>query len=265
MLEFLLAVFRTAIGHFWNYNGRGMHLALFFMALLFLLAVVKKEEEEPKILLVGYSILFALIYLCPITAYIIMYRCIGENVYWRMFWLLPVLITISYVLVRWLFQTKGRMQFALFFIGAAVVIVITGTPVYTRANFQTSENEYKIPQSAIDICDFIEEDYQGEGNPKVTVPNELLCYIRQYDAGIRMPYGRNALKEQKLNKRRTKIYQMMSSGQVDWKKLIVLLKKEESDYFVYATGVGSEELSGNGYVPVGEVEGYTIYYCEQME
>lgn len=265
MLEFMLGIFRTAVAHFGGFNGSGMHMALFFAAVLYLIAVKKEEEERSRTLIVGYSILFAILYLCPVTAYIIMEYCIGDSVYWRMFWLLPTIITIAYVFVKWLFQTRGKGQFALFFVCAAAVIVITGAPVYTQENYYPAENEYKIPQSAIDICEFIEQNRGEEEQVKVTVPNELLCYIRQYNASIKMPYGRNALTGQSLGERRTQIYEMMTSGNIDWEKMLQLLKEEKSNYFVYPFGIGSEELERGGYVLAGDVNGYSIYHCENME
>lgn len=265
MLEFLMAIYHTAVGFFWEYNGNGLHIALFFAALLYLIAAKKEEEDKTKKLIVGYTVLFALIYLCPVTAYIIMKYCIGTSVYWRMFWLLPFNITISYVFVKWLFQTNGKKQFAVFIVAAVAVIVLCGSPVYTKANFILPENEYKIPQSAVEVCELIQEDYDKEGSPKATVPNELLCYIRQYDAGIHMPYGRNALKGEKLNKRRSEIYAMMSSGKIDWKRMSELLKEEESHYFVYALENGAEELEQYGYHIVGKTADYSIYRCDAVE
>lgn len=265
MLEFLWKIYQTALGHFWDYNGNGLHIGLFFAAVLYLIAAKKEEEEKTKKLLVGYTVLFAFVYLCPVTAYIIMQYCIGGSVYWRMLWLLPLNITISYVFVKWLFQTKGKMQFALFAVVAVVIIILSGSPVYTKTNFTSAENAYKIPQSAIEVCEIIEKDYDGKDNPKATVSNELLCYIRQYDAGIRMPYGRNALKGEKLSKRKSEIYSMLTSGEIDWARMSELLKKENSNYFVYATDSGIEELGNYGYHAVGGTSGYSIYRCDDME
>lgn len=261
----MVGIVQTAIAHFWGFNGVGMHFALFVAAILYLIAVKKAGEDKPRTILGGYSILFAVLYLCPVTAYIIMNYCIGETVYWRMFWLLPLIIVIAYVFVDWLFQTKSKGQFGFFFLAATVVIVLLGEPVYTKENFYPAENEYKIPQNAIEICTIIENDYKGEGKPKVTVPNELLCYIRQYDAGIKMPYGRNALTGHKLGKRETEIYEMMSSGNIEWNTMIRLLKDEKSDYFVYSDGIGVEELEQGGYVLIQQVNGYSVYHCEMME
>lgn len=268
MIESMKSVFQTTIEFFWGFNGTGMHLPLFFLAILYLIAVKKKGEEKQRTMLVGYSLLFAVVYLCPVTAYIIMRYCIGEKVYWRMFWLLPFIIMISYVLVRWLFQTESKKQFAFFVVAAVLVLRMTGSPVYTEANFYPAENAYKIPQNVVAICDFIEEDYPRDDKPKVTVPNELVCYIRQYDAGIKMPYGRNALTGSKLDRRRAEIYEMMSSGDVEWERMIQLLKEEKSHYLIYPLGTlgdGAEELEREGYLFRGDIGGYGIYRCDDME
>lgn len=306
MAEYLLGVFRTVIIKFWEYNGNGLHIGLFFAAVLYLLAFQRDEDKEAKVLFFDYSILLAILCFCPISAHIIIKYCIGAEVYWRMFWLLPMFFCIAYVLVRWLFAVEGRMRFAIFFVAAAAVIMLSGQRVYTTANFQKAENAYKLPQSVIEVCDFVREDYRkasgtdsgtdsgtvsgadsgtdsaensskdsgtvsdqdhgADAQPKITVPNDLLCYIRQYDAGIRMPYGRNALKGQKMGKAKTAIFQMMTSGEVDWARMAELLKEEHSDYFIYPQdAMVGEELEENGYHFVGVAGEYSVFRCDGWE
>ena len=60
----------TALEKLKDYNGKGWHVALFVLALVFLWLGTK--EKEHKKLFTGYSILFVILYFCPVTAKIIM-------------------------------------------------------------------------------------------------------------------------------------------------------------------------------------------------
>ena len=64
-------------------------------------------------------------------------------------------------------------------VAALGTIALSGQKIYSKATFTEAENEYKLPQAALDVADIL----AGAGvNWKVrsVVPNELLCYIRQY-------------------------------------------------------------------------------------
>ena len=66
----------TALEKLKDYNGKGWHVALFVLALVFLWLGTK--EKEHKKLFTGYSILFAILYFCPVTAKSIMKYCVEE-------------------------------------------------------------------------------------------------------------------------------------------------------------------------------------------
>ena len=67
---------------------------------------------------------------------------------------------------------------------------LSGQKIYSKATFTEAENEYKLPQAALDVADIL----AGAGvswKVRSVVPNELLCYIRQYRCDIGLFYGRN--------------------------------------------------------------------------
>lgn len=256
-------VIEAVIRHFQQFTAGGMYLGMFFISVLYLAA--EKKEEENRRLFCGYTVLFGFIYGFPVTAYIIMNYCIGELVYWRMFWMLPVWIVTAYVLTQWQWKADKKIWRCLFFAAAAVVLVCGGRAVYTSQNFQKVQNDYKIPDTVIEVCEGIETDAKEMGNTRIkaVVPNELVSYIRQYDAGIAMPYGRNALKGQKMGKRDTYIYESMTSLMYDWKEFAKKLKEEKCNYFVCNMNVeNSWEIEAYGFQEIMQTEAYKIYHLE---
>lgn len=257
------SVIEAAIVHFQKFTENGIYLGLFFMAVLYLMA--EKKEQENRKLFCGYTIVFAVLYWFPITAYIIMKYCIGELVYWRMFWILPIWIVIAYVLVEWQWKIEKKSLQYLFFSIAAGVLIFCGKPVYNSANFQKAENAYKIPQIVIELCDAIEADAKEAGieEIKAVVPIEWITQIRQYDAAIGMPYGRNAVKREKMNKRDTYIFETIVSSNYEWERFAQALKEEKCNYYIcQANFEASKEIEKYGFKETTEIGSYKIYRLE---
>lgn len=263
-------VFHTAWEVYGQFIGTGMHIGLFLTALLFLNGTPKANAERARVsLLSGYSMVFFGIYFFPVTAKVIMEYCIGAEVYWRMFWILPLPAVVAYAFAFHLKAPLPARKKAALAAGAALVIAVTGSAVYTPQNFSRADNIYKVPQNVVELCDRIEEDakMRGVSGKKAVVVNELLPYVRQYDAGIQMAYGRNALRDKGFeNKNCKKIYQLMCGAQGDFQEIKKYSKMEGCNYLVYyKDNLASEALVELGYETVAEVEGYCIYYLEVGE
>ena len=242
----------------------GMHLGLYFSAILFLNVLSRtKREKEDSYLLSGYSLLFWGIFFFPITAKIIIDYCIGGSVYWRMFWILPFPLVIAYAFALSLKQVHVSWKRYGLVLCMAVAIMGTGTLVYTPENFSGAENIYRIPQAAVEVCQIINEDAHEHKleERKVIATNDLLPYIRQYDGGILMPYGRNAPKEGKFqNKNCKRIYNTINSPEVDFEKLLKYAKKEHCNYLVYfSTEEADAALGRLGCEAVGDTGQYRIF------
>ena len=258
---------RTILEVAWNtylgFKGGGMHLGLYFAAVLFLVILSKTDNEKKNsYLLSGYSILFWGIFFFPLTAKIIVEYCIDSSVYWRMFWILPFPLIIAYAFAVALKQLPSGWKRGVLVFFMVSIIMVTGSPIYPQ-NFSRAENIYKIPQNAVDVCQVINEDAKENHieERKVIVPNELLSYIRQYDGSIQMPYGRNALKNERLQNRNVKqIYQLMSNPDPDFKKLAGYAKREKCNYLVYPIQeMADKKLQELGYERIGEEDAYYVY------
>lgn len=254
-------ILKTVLSMYRDYNGTGMQMGLFFACLAYL-AVQKKEKVKCRLFL-GYTLLFFIICFCPVTAKIIMEVCIGEGVYWRMFWLLPSVIVTAYTAVLILMQMGGKGKRYLFLFVMFLMIALTGTNVYNGAVFDRAQNHYKLPQDTVDICDMIEQDAAANhiSHKKLITKNELLSSIRQYDAGILMPYGYEAVKKNQADTANAyQIYQIMSSETKNWASLSWYAAMENCNYLAYPAEEGlAEELSSYGYDVVGANESWYVY------
>ena len=264
MLEILMEIMRTTIEMYQKYFTSGMLDILFLLAIVFLI-LYQKEKQITKMFL-GEMVLFLILYFCPISAYIIMKYCIGEIVYVRMFWLLPISFILAYVMTQSLDFAQEKWKKMLVAAILICVVIFSGTVMYTETFFQKSSNAYKIPQEVIDICDEVEKDAAKNGitEKKMAVQNQFLCYVRQYDADIVMPYGRNGIRGESLSGKAEEIYYTINSAEIDWEKLGRLLQEADCNYFVYWKNDDiAKSMAETQYYVVADVDGYYIYRYDE--
>ena len=243
-----------------NYNGTGMHMGLFFASILYLLI---QKKDEKRYLFLGYTLLFFIVCFFPLTAKIIMEYCIGKTVYWRMFWLLPTSVITAYAAVQVLMQAEKKMRRYFLLLVMAVVIVMTGTNVYNETIFEHKENHYNIPQDVVNICDIIENDalVNGIGEKKLVTVNDLLPFIRQYDADIKMPYGNPAVRGETIrNNNASEIFRIMCQEHQNWDALSFYAGMEGCNYLAYPVDEdGAQAAESNGYEKIGGNGTYDVY------
>lgn len=104
--------------------------------------------------------------------------------------MLPISFSVAYVIVWLICRWKKQAVRVAVFVAALVTIMVSGQRIYSEKTFTEAENEYKLPQAAIDVADIIgNSGYSWK--VKAVVPDELFCYIRQYRCDIGLFYGRN--------------------------------------------------------------------------
>lgn len=251
----MVEALKAAIKMFGLYIGESWQFALFLLALLYLLAA--KEEKEKRRLFVAYTGVFAFLYLCPLTAKIIMDYCIGELVYWRMFWLLPIPMVLAYTGTKIWRRQKSRTASVGVLAVLAALIVLSGHCVYgTDSPFQKAGNLVKLPPEVCWVCDIIEENAPEDGEIKVVAPTELAGYIRQYDPKIKLAYGRWGGQ----SKRGKKLEKQMLAEFPNFRKIARISRKTGCNFLIYpADEWESENIQNLGYEVVGTVNTYIIF------
>ena len=255
----MLADFYSIWDNFKNFiGGRDgiIHWGIFCLALVLCFLLGKRSKR-----LFFWPALLTLLFL----ANPLFYRYVGSRffsgVYWRLFWMLPISFAIAYVLTRLTGRIKRQILRVAAAAAAVLVIAVSGERIYNDVTFTEAENEYKLPQAAIDVADVMAAAGVN-WKVKAIVPNELLCYIRQYRCDIGLFYGRNVGGFiSGIGEDEAAVYQQMCQEEPDVSVITELAKKHEVVFLCFNVAEQKipEDLTGYGYHFYQELGDYRIY------
>lgn len=235
---------------------------IFLLLLLSIVWILWKEKGvSNKILLGILPLAFLFIYWCPLTGILFM-RLLGENVYWRILWLILFAVVIPYGGCLLLKKLQGKRRKIAFFILMAG-IVLCGKKVLSEEWFERSPNEYKIPQNVIAVCDLL------PGNIHAMVSNRLMPYIRMYDPTITLEYGRNALifnGQEEVFGPMANLYVEAQKSEIDLAVLGPLAKSEGCTFLVFSnsrTFIG--DWADYGYEEYASTDEFIIFVDTDYE
>ena len=117
---------------FQEYQGNGMYIALFFVAMLYI--YLKEEDKKKKNLFLYFPICVLLVTLNPLFNKMVG-KIFTASVYWRMYWILPVGITIAYSVVKFVSEQKEKSQKIVVAISLITIIIFSGKFIYAGNNF----------------------------------------------------------------------------------------------------------------------------------
>lgn len=248
MIEQGIFIIKEAYG---NYYGTGIFQVLMLIAIALILAKHSKKENKH---LAFYALGMGALICIPGIAWVVSKYFIGDEVYWRMFWLLPEVLLIAYGTTKLSEELRGVKK-GLFLICTIALIAICGKNLYTEENFVKSSNDYKIPQEVIEVCDMI---YEGE-RIRVIVPESIISYVRQYNPNIRMIYGRSLAKEKSKGAKYNFMLEL-NSDYPDIEHIATYAAKKKCKYVVFdKNSYGTEKMSEYQYSLFGETENYYVY------
>lgn len=238
----------STIQTFQNYMGTGLVMIWFLMAMIYLFLCEKRRPR--RILFVYTPVIVLLLYFNPLFARMF-YGLVGEEIYFRICWLLPIIAVIAYSVVLICERLKGRT--AVGFAAAALALaVLSGRLVYSSPLYSRAENLYHVPDSVVRICDAIEVP----GREVMAVfPEEMLLYVRQYSSVVCMPYGREVLMDFF-----DPFYEEMESKTIDLEALMPMAREKLCHYLVFRQ---EQKFFGQpadyGLEIVLETDGYVVY------
>lgn len=226
MWDMIIELFR-------NYMGTGLVLVWFLAAVLYLF--FEEEDKGRRILFLYVPVILFFLFFNPLFIKVI-YGFVGDEVYYRVLWLLPVTIVLAYTIIQVYSKLRGCQGKV--FLGISVFfIIISGSCIYSNVQFGKADNLYHIPQEVVDICDAIEV----EGREVMAVfPSEMIIYVRQYSPLVCMPYGREVLVERW--DMGNELYAVMEAETVDAEKLATLAKQYSCHYVILHE---DKEIQGN--------------------
>lgn len=257
-----MKIIKTAADWLAAYAGNGWHMALLAAALVYI--ILKKEEEPHRRLIAGFTGLFTAVYFCPVTAGIVM-KCVGSEVYWRMMWVLPVPLIISYAAVRICSNGKSTGKRICTGVLLAVLICMTGKNVYLQDSpYEKAVNVQKIPSTPVAVCEIIRANLDEGEEAWLAAPEDIIGYVRQYDASINQTYGRRGTRRRTWKGIRKRIDLQLRGEEISYNKLVKKLRKSKTNFVVLGPAAGTREaMIERGFEPVGEAGAYTVYKdCE---
>lgn len=233
---------------FQEYQGGGMYLALFFIAMLYI--YLKEEDKKKKNLFLYFPILVFIVTLNPLFNKIVG-KIFTASVYWRMYWILPVGITIAYAVIKFVSEQKEKSQKIVVAISLVAIIIFSGKFIYADNNFEKVGNLYKLPDDAVLVAQLIEAD--DLENKKALVTEHLTPYIRQVTSKVELAYRRNP-----EGYGADPLLQAMNSGNVKYVATYAINTK--SNYVVfYKPVVLSEPMEDYGFEKLSDTTFWSIY------
>lgn len=236
---------------FHEYMGTGLITVWFLLSVIYLFVFEKRKEI--RTMFVYAPILFLMIFFNPVFAGGV-YSLLDDEIYYRLLWLLPVTVVTAYTVTDIYGRLRGKKKIW-FAGGAAVLVIVSGSLIYTDPHFHMAENIYHVPDCVVDICDAIEV----EGREVTAVfPIELLQYVRQYSGTVCMPYGREMTVDRWDNS--NALYDIMESDVIDAAELAAEARNQACVYIVLPEDkkiAGS--LAAHDFNVFGKIDGYIIY------
>lgn len=245
-----------------EFMGTGLIVIWFLIALIYLW--IREKRKHIRILFLYMPIILLFVYFNPLFAGLV-YRVVGDEIYYRILWLLPITVVIAYACVCAYGQLSKEYSgkkglsadiFAgMYALCLAGVIAASGNYIYGSSLFTTAENLYHVPDSVVHICDTI----NVPGREVMAVfPMELVQYVRQYSPVTCMPYGREVTVD------RWNVYPplcaAMEAEVIDMSQLAPLVREAECHFCILPA---DKEINGNpedyGWIWIGETDGYVIY------
>lgn len=243
--------FTTLIEDIILYNNNRFLILLFLIALIFLW--ITERDKRIKTVLVYFVTAITVVFCCPLYAWIGMK--VDAEIYYRVFWSIPVGILVCYSAVRAISYFKKFISRVLVCILTVLIICMNGKFYFTNTLHFKAVNAYHMPQVVIDVADALKmEKYK----PIAAIPAELLPFIRQYSADIFTPYGRNIVETQWNFS--NALYDAMEAEEYDAQEIARCAREEHCTYVVLSSIKPMKgSMEKQNYIYKGLVSGYYIY------
>lgn len=247
----------------WNeFWGNGYYQYLLAAAGLFLLIHGKKHRES--LILLTYLVTGIFLFWFPVSSALIQ-KCVGEDVYWRLLWTIPLLPLLAYSATTLCGKISNRILQFLAVLAVLAVMALAGKNIWTSDLYVRVQNPEKIPQEVVEVCKMIRED-AGDGEVMLAASDDLAAYIRVYDPSLLMRYSRAAHGAE--NRYDTELYRLISLDGIrtDGDTLVADAKRLKCNYLVIPLSdieVQNAFMEENGYRHVGMVEKYGVYRLEE--
>lgn len=241
------------------YWGEGFYQYLLLVAAVYLL-FCKRKEERTKCLL-SYLAMVLFVFFFPVTASIIR-ECIGQDVYWRVLWILPLVPLLAYAGTEFV---KGQKRFV---VRTALVLMLAaaaafcGKSLWQAGNYEKVHNYQQVPDEVAQICDLVNSNREGD-RAHLATDDYIASYVRIYDASITMPYGRAGRGARSAKSRR--LYNQISAPAPNYKAIARLARSRRCNFIVVKLSKETTQavFEKKGYMLTGMVNEYGVFKLEK--
>lgn len=258
MLEMIKNSFTQIFASYSQYAGMGMYMLLFFISLLYI--YIHENRKANRALLLYYPVIALLVIFNPVIADRII-SVIEKEVYWRMFWILPITIVIAFAATSVVLGMSYQSQKFIVLMAVTAILIMSGKYIFTTENYTTPTNWYKLPAQTIEVCDILQEDAMGK--VRVVVPVDLEVSVRQYDADIELAFGREGnafFTEEKEATWASSLRYLMHQDVLDLPAICEAMNVLKCNYIVlHKDAVLSGSIGEYGYHCIASTYSYNIY------
>lgn len=251
-------MWKDAVELFRNYMGTGLIVIWFLLAVIYLF--VNEKRKYVRILFAYMPVILLLLYFNPLFAGLL-FELLGDEIYYRLLWLLPITPVIAYTCVcicGKVKEVKGRRAAGALVLGMTAVIAFSGSFIYNNPFFYRAENKYHMPDSVVHICDAI---IVPGREVMAAFPPEFVQFVRQYSPLVCMPYGRETIVERWGFE--SEIYDLMTAEEIDLEALNRAVLEQRCHYVILQS---SRRVKGNfadyKWELFCETDGYSVYRTE---
>lgn len=166
------------------------------MYVLSYIYIIFKGNKKSKRLFLLVPIILVLTVLNPVVCKYIQKYVTTPATYWRLYWLLPLEITIAYASGQIITKMKNKYNKIIITTIIIILIVVLGKNIYLSSReFSKHVNTKKIPENIIEQTNFILDN--SNGKVFVIAPPEPLhgATMRQLSSDIILLYSRLIYKE----------------------------------------------------------------------
>lgn len=168
------------------YKGSGMMLALYFVALIMIFLYMKDKKKKTVIIFTAIASLFVIYTALPFIQ--IFVRDI-EAVSTRFFWVLmtPLVTAIGFTI--FVYSINSNKKRIIVTVCILVISFLSGSFQISKAMFKKAENEYRLPQSCVDMVNTMLSEKE---RPLLCVPYTIAHPFRQISTDVYLLYGEDA-------------------------------------------------------------------------
>ena len=244
MLENIEAIKNAFI----QYKGSGAYITLYLIAIIYLF--LKEKDKEKRFFFIYFPIGLCLILFNPIFNKIVG-KIITPSLYSRVFWTVPLGLTIAYSFVKVVSEIESKNKKIITTMVLMLIIFVSGKFIYTFENYTKVGNLYKLPDEHVLVAQLIGADENGY--KKALVPETMCAHIRQIEPSINLAYKRNP-----QGYENNKYVITLNSGNTE--EITKLAVENECNYIVMKKEIViTVDFSYFEFEKINETDNYVIY------